>query len=499
MGVIQRQGIKQSLVTYLGVLLGGINVLFIYTTTLSPDQYGFIQVLVSGTKLFLPFVLLGAQSLIVRFFPRFEDQEQGHHGYLFFLLLLPTLGILLISLINWVADPNLLSLFFETTPMIELYGGYLIPWLGLLAYSQVFTRYEMNFHRIAVPAIFNDLFVKIGIPLCCVLYYFGWLTFEQALVGIVLLHGVILLAHLIYTSWLGQLFLRPQGQKLRKPLLKEMGEYASFGILGNLGSAVVPYIDTFMVGALISLSSAAVYTIPNFVTNAIDIPRRALAQISAPIVTRAWEENDREELLSLYQKSSINQFIIGLFILMGIWVSIDELYALIPEGGNKEIYQTGKYVVLILGISKVVDMVTGINTELIMYSRHFKVNFYSIITLAGVSIFLNFLLIPRMGINGAALATLISYTLFNLVKFLYLWMREQLQPFTWRTSVVAALGLVSYLLVCQTPDLGHPLVNILVRSLALSGFYIIPILYWSLSPELSNLANQTWQRIRDRF
>ena len=73
MGVIQRQGIKQSLVTYFGVILGAVNVLLIYTTTLQPEEYGFIQVMMSASKLCLPFVLLGSQSMIIRFFPRFEN------------------------------------------------------------------------------------------------------------------------------------------------------------------------------------------------------------------------------------------------------------------------------------------------------------------------------------------------------------------------------------------------------------------------------------------
>ncbi|MCB0704353.1 MAG: polysaccharide biosynthesis protein [Saprospiraceae bacterium] len=499
MGIIQRQGIKQSLITYFGVLIGAVNVILIYTSTLTPDEYGLIQVMLSTSKIVLPFVLLGSQSMIVRFFPRFDDSARGHNGYLLFLLLIPTIGVFILYLVDWWVQPNLISLFFEPTPLIEMYGAYLIPLLLFLAYAQVFTRYEMNFHRIAIPAIFNDLFVKIGLPLCCIAYYFGWLDFEGALIGIVLLHLVILLAHIIYTKKLGQLFLKPNFSRINKPLIKEMGTYAGFGVLGNLGSAIVPQIDTFMVGSLIGLSSAAIYTIPNFVTNVIDIPRKALANISGPIITKAWEENDREELQGLYSKSSINQFIVGLFMLIGLWISIDDLYALIPNNGNKEIYETGKTVVLILGASKVFDMLTGMNSELIMYSKYFRINFYAIFVLAGVAILLNYILIPIYGIDGAAYATLISFAIFNLLKFLFLLFKENLQPFSLKTIWVALLGLVSYLLICLMPDLGNPILNILIRSSLFTIIYVLAVWQWRLSPELSNMADDAWTRIKGFF
>ncbi|MBR9922102.1 MAG: oligosaccharide flippase family protein [Bacteroidetes bacterium] len=485
------------MVTYLGVVFGAINVLFIYTSFLSTDQYGLIQVLTSATKIALPFVLLGTQSMIVRFFPHFKDTSRGHNGYLFFLLLIPTLGVSILALFDWLVEDNLISLFFEPTPLIETYGSYVIPWLLFLAWSQVMTRYEMNFHRIAVPAVFNDLFVKIGVPACVVLYFADLLSFQQAVLGIVLLHLLIFIAHILYTKGLGELYLRPRFDRFRGKLLKDMGVFAGFGILGNLGSAIVPHIDTFMVGSLIGLSSAAIYTIPNFVTNVIDVPRRALASISGPIITKAWEENDRQELSKLYKQSSINQFIVGLFMLLALWLSIDDLYALIPEGDNKAIYLSGKYVVLILGSSKVLDMMTGINSELIMYSRHFRVNFYAIIVLAGISVFLNFVLIPIYGINGAALATLISFAIFNLVKYLFLYFREGLQPFTVKTPLVGLLGIGLYFLVRFIPIDLHPFLSIFFRSAVFTGLYILVIWKGNLSPELSALADEYWNKIRN--
>ena len=494
MGVIKRQGIKQSIVTYLGVMIGAVNVLLIYPLTLSPEEWGFIQFMTSATKILLPFVLLGSLYLIVRYFPYFKDEAKGHNGYLFFLLIIPLVGTALLAFIYFLLEDQILAYFAERSLFVFQYGRYLIPWILFLSLAAVFTRYCFNFKRIVVPAIFNDLLVKIGIPAFCLLYFWGWFSYTEVMKGIVWLHALILVLLIAYVAWLGQLYLRPNFKRFDRPMLKDMGTFAGFGILGSLGSAILPQIDTFMVGSMLSFTSAAVYTIPNFVTNAIDVPRKAIANVASPILAEAWKENDQEQVLELYQKTSINQFIIGLLLLVGLWVNIDALYQLIPESADRAAYETGKSVVLILGISKVFDMLTGVNSEIIGYSKYYRFNFYAILLLVVATILFNWIFIPILGIEGAALATLLAFSIFNLSKYFFLLSKLKMQPFTWNTLWVLLLGGLAYGVAYFIPAYPHPLLTIAAKSTVVCLVFGLPVYFLKLSEDINQLVDKVLRR-----
>jgi len=506
MGIIARQGIKQSIVTYLGIAIGAVNILFIYPKMLEGEQYGFIQALISAAKIFLPFVLLGSMYMIVRFFPDFKDKQNGHNGYLPFILLWGNVGFTLFAAIFIGFQKEIFSIFKANQDMVADYGNYLLPILYFLAIATILTKYISNFHRIAIPSIFNDLFLKIGAPILCILFGFQLLDFGNLLQGYAWLYGIIVIALVYYTYYLGQLFLKLDFKKFTREKLKSIGTYASYGILGGLGTSIIPHIDNLMVASLMDFENTAIYIIPNFITSAIDAPRRAIVGIAAPLIAESWKKNDLKHIQELYQKTSLNQLIVGVFLLLLAWSSIDHLYTLIPEGPNKTNYEAGKYIVLILGLSKVFDMVTGVNSEIIGYSKYFRFNFYAIVLLSVFAILANYFLIPIYGIKGAALATLISYAIFNLIKFVFLLYKLNLQPFTWQTLQVIILGIVIYFIVYYAPDLSGlipaidfkniiaALLNIAFKSIAIALLFGGAVLYFRLSEDISSLVGTFWKK-----
>lgn len=496
MGIIARQGIKQSIITYLGIAIGAVNVIFIYPKVLEAEQWGFIQVLISVSKVFLPLVLLGSMFMIVRFFPDFKDEKNGHHGYLSFILLWANVGFLFFTGLYYLFHEEVFAWFKADEAMVSEYGIYILPMLYFLAIATTLTKYISNFHRIAIPAIFNDLFVKIGVPILCVLLFFHFIEFENLLQGMVALFAIIGICLTFYTKSLGQLFLKISFKKFTKKRFGAIFNYAGYGILGSIGSSIIPFIDTIMVGAMIGLTSSAIYTIPNFISSAIDAPRRAIGGIVSPLLAESWKANNLAHIDELYKKTSLNQLIAGLFLFLLVWVSIDQIYALMPEGPKKETYEAGKGVVLILGLSKILDMMTGVNSEIIGYSKYFRFNFYAVLILSILSIITNWLLIPYFGIEGAALATLISYTIFNLSKFSFLWWKLNLQPFSMKTIQIILLGIFTYLCIYFTPSTGWIIPNIMIKSLLVCLIFGGGILYFKMSQDISKILEMQWKKYK---
>src|SRR5690606_2192802 len=143
----------------------------------------------------------------------------------------------------------------------------------------------------------------------------------------------------------------------------------------------------------------------------------------------------------LYKKVGTNQLLLCLFIFLAIWTNIDNLYYFVP---NRTVYETGKWVVLLIGLGKLSDVLFSVNGEIIVFSRFYFFNITSTLLMSVMVIVLNLLMIPLWGIEGAASSSLLSMFFYNLIKYLYVRKRLGFDPFTWDIARIIVLGLLAY-------------------------------------------------------
>ncbi|MFM9597340.1 polysaccharide biosynthesis C-terminal domain-containing protein, partial [Streptomyces scabiei] len=74
-------------------------------------------------------------------------------------------------------------------------------------------------------------------------------------------------------------------------------------------------------------------------------------------------------------------------------------------------------------------MATGVNTSIIYFSHKYVTGTYLLFAMIAVSLGLNFVLIPKLGIEGSAAATAIALVLYNIAKFLLIKKHFNLQPY----------------------------------------------------------------------
>jgi O-antigen/teichoic acid export membrane protein len=251
-------------------------------------------------------------------------------------------------------------------------------------------------------------------------------------------------------------------------MVKEIITYGLFVILGGVGAAVSTNIGILMLGAMIGLHSTAIFTISFYLGNIIDVPRGALSRIASPYIADSWHKGKTDLINSLYKKSAINQMVVGVLIFLLIWLNIDAVFALMPKGA---IYASGKWIVFFVGLAKVVDMSTGINTEILINSEKYKFNFVLVISFTLVVIFLNYLLIPTYAMIGAAVALFASFVYFNLAKFLYLYFEFKMQPFSFNFLKVIVSGLIIFLAFSYLPHLSNVLADLALRLISITALY----------------------------
>ncbi|MEY3050457.1 MAG: hypothetical protein RLY31_242 [Bacteroidota bacterium] len=495
MGVVKRQGILQSIVTYLGVAIGAVNTLWIYPAFLTKEEIGIINYVRESAGLLTLLTFLGSSELIIRFFPYFRNEREGHHGFLFLLACILLSGNLVL-LAGYHLGRAPLHAYFGAKDNPDLYLAYLwmIPVLTFLAsFSSLFALYASNFHRIVVPSAINEFLPKIGIPLMVIAYQFRLLDLDGVFRGILLVYLLITLSQAAYLRSIGQLHFRPDRRLLSGDMLKEMGRYMLFGFLGGMGSRLSSeFINIVMVGTMTTLRSTGVFVIAYFISNVVDIPRKAIARITAPLLADKWKQGDLAEIATIYRKSSLNQLIVGTGMFLSIWIGIEQLYALMPNG---ETFLVGREVVGLLGIARLIDMATGVNSEIISYSRHYRYNLYFIGMTSLIHIGANLWLVPSLGITGVGVATILSLSFFNLSKLLLIHRKFGMQPFSRASLYTLILATAAYAAASRIPTTGFPLLDLLLLSGGFASLFALGVLGFKISPDINALATGLWGRI----
>ncbi|HNM27759.1 MAG TPA: polysaccharide biosynthesis C-terminal domain-containing protein, partial [Saprospiraceae bacterium] len=225
---------------------------------------------------------------------------------------------------------------------------------------------------------------------------------------------------------------------------------------------------------------------------AIDIPTKSLYSASVSSVAQYLAEDKHDELDNLYKKVSINLLTVGLLLFGSVWISVDSFYALLPNG--QELVE-GKYVLLIIGLSRLVEMTSSLNNYLIYYSRYYTWSLLSLCVLAVANIGFNLWLIPRWGITGAAMATLLSIFCNNAVNLALVWLKFRLQPFSRLTLRAIGLASAAFVTASLIPISGRPWFDLIVRSGIYFAVLCALVYRFRVAPDLADLGDLVLEKI----
>lgn len=264
--------------------------------------------------------------------------------------------------------------------------------------------------------------------------------------------------------------------------------------MGNASATIIANIDSLMLSAYSGLGSAGMYTIAFFIAAVIEIPKRSISQVVIPIVSQANKDGDIPKLKELYQKTSLNQMIIGGLLFLGIWCNIDNIFKIIPNG---EIFSPGKWVVFWIGLSKLFDMATGVNQEIIRTSKYYKIDLFFYIFLAAAAVLTNYIFIPKFGITGAAVASAISIFLFNSIRFLFLLYVFKIQPFSAGTLKMLSIFALTLLVNSFINPLDSFIWDLIFRSVLIFCLFVGFTLLLRVSEDMRKIIHAILIRINN--
>ncbi|MCW3124868.1 MAG: hypothetical protein JWO03_526 [Bacteroidetes bacterium] len=490
MGIIQRQGIRNSIITYVGIALGAISLIIIQPRFLTKEEIGLTRILFSFSALVANFAPLGMNSTILRYFPYFRNRDERHYGFFGFMLLFPLLGFLLIALTLYAFRDYIIARYVGQSKLFTDYFYYIFPLTFFLSFISILTAYSYSIFRTSLPALLNDIVVRIGGMLLFTAYFIKWLDRDQFVALFVGIYGTQLLVLVFYLFYEDRpsIWVKWEHYKEHRPI--RMFTYGLFMSLAGMSSMGLRYMDTLMLGTykpqqafLNALDIVGIYSIAAFVATFVEAPMNALEKIIVPQVADAWKRNDIENIRDIYYKSSKYLSLLGGLLFLLINLNIDSLFQLIPDKD----YSLAKGVIFIISLGTLINMSTGNNDCIIYTSTRYKILTWLLVGLVFIA-FINYkIFIPLFGMEGAAIATALSATLYNLAKFGIIWRLFHLQPFTIANLKVLGVIVVTGLSVYFIPSVNNPFADIAIRSSITGSIFGALVYMLRIVPEFHHL------------
>lgn len=485
MGIVKRQSIKDTVVQYAGIAIGYLNIGILFPAFLSAAQIGLYSFLNSTAHMLMTITSLGTPATIIRFSPQYKENTGSYRWFLRWIAKRLLIGLLAMNLLLLVTKDWVLDGIYADAPLIHTYYLYLLPLTSLLALFIVISAYVRSHLRIVVP----NALEKIGLRLLLALLAWGvatsYFSFSQLIAGFTAAHLLIIIVLLFYAFRLAPL---PKKSTVdTNPARYDTRSLSYFGLLNvltALGSELVRNIDILMLAAMSGLADTGIYNIAFFIGAVIDMPMRSVGQISSPLIAKAWKDHNTQEIDKLYQQSALNLMIAGGVIFVLIYANLDNIFSIIPNG---EIYAKGMDVVLLIGAARFISMSMGNNSEIIANSPYYYFNLLSLIGLAVLTFVTNLMLIPQLGITGAALSTAASLTLFNLSKYIFLLVKYKLQPFSKANFLALVIVVVSMLVAYALPKIGSTWVDLFVGSGIITLVYVGLVFLFGLDKDFRDL------------
>ncbi|WP_162128553.1 lipopolysaccharide biosynthesis protein [Flavobacterium phycosphaerae] len=484
MGIVQNQSIKNTIITFLGFGIGAVNALFFYTYFLEKEYYGIVNTVLSGANILMPIMAFGAQNTLIRFFSSYANQKERDE-FLTFMLILPLAIIIPLGLVFYGFYDEISHTWIQKNPTLKPFF-WLIPLIGMFsAYTEVFYAWA-KVHMKSVAATFiYEILVRLIIMGLLVGVHFNWLSKETFVYSVALTYFGQLVAMKLYAISVKRPVLRfaiPEN-------LKDIIYYSCFIIVSGGVAVMLIDFDKVMIAKYLAVSQNALYSVAIFIATVIAVPSRAMTQIVAPITARLMVEKKHDELNDLYKRSAINLQVIGGFIMILIFVNIKEMYHLIPKD-----YSGGIAIVFMIGLSKFYDVLLGNNNSIIVNTKYYRTVLLFGIATVVLMIVLNMIFIPLYGIEGSALATLITIVMYNTTKLFFVIKKMNLYPFTSKTITSLGILALCFVLFYFWDFPFHTIINIGLKSVLLSLLYLVLIYKAHLSEEI-NVVVEKWSKI----
>ncbi|MEO6151505.1 MAG: polysaccharide biosynthesis C-terminal domain-containing protein [Mucilaginibacter sp.] len=483
MNLLQKQGFYNSLILYAGTALGFFNLIILFQRYLTIQQIGFFTLMGAISLLYAQIASAGIGNIILKYFPYYRGNDKRHNGFSTFVLLWSVVGFVIIT-VFFVSFKSCITNYYKDKPgssLLVQYYYYLIP---LSFFTMTYTVLESMARAVfnnVLSAFLREVLLRVFTLISVLLIaaaiagYYDFLMIYLAanvIITLILWHNIYKGAHFKF----GSISARIIGQR------KEMAYYGFFTVLSGSSFALIQNLDIIMLTAItMDLKFVGIYSTFFSIAMVISLPAKALSRTSLQIIAQAWAENDLPKIDKIYYKTSVVQMLIGCLLFIGLIINKQHIMALL----HKPEYASYFDVFIMVGFGFLADMTGGVNGYIINISKHYKLTTYFITAAVMLCAVLNWLLIPVVGMMGAAISYFATMFTLNFVYWLFVYVKFSLQPFGRAHIVVILISLLTFAISNYVPVLPNFIADMILRSIIALVIYSGLSYYLKISEDIN--------------
>jgi len=496
MSQIRKQSIVSSLVVYVGFAIGFLNTyLFTREGGFTQAEYGLTGIFMAIANIMYSFANLGMVAYIYKFYPYYNDNlPKKKNDMLSWALLVSLVGFCLVIIAGILFKDLVIRKYGTNSPDLVKYYYYVFPFgLGLTLFT-ILEAYAWQLKKSVLTNFLREIQFRLLTTLLIVLSFTGVIASFDLFIKIYsftfLVVALILLGYLVSTKHISFSF---SVSKISKKFFKKIISLIAFVYGGSLVFTISMVIDTIIIAAVLpdGLALAGVYTLAQNIASLIQAPQRGVISSSMGALSKAWKDKDMPKINRIYHSSSINQLIFSVAMFALIWLNFNDA---VLNFHLQHRYLEAAWVFFFIGMMRIVDMGTGVNSQIIGTSTLWRFDFITGIILLSLTLPLNYILTKYYyGVMGPAIANLITFTIYNSIRYWFLYKKFNLQPFTIKTVYTILLGIATFYCCFFLFRNMHGFVGMTARSVLFIIMYAAGTKLLNLSPDVKPVW-QTFQK-----
>ncbi len=496
MSSIRRQSIISSVVIYMGFAVGLFNIyLFTKEGIFLEPEYGLYNAFIAIATMMMAFANMAMPSYIYKFYPYYKDNLSGKkNDQLSIAIIIAIIGFLIVLILGIIFKDLVFRKFSAKAGDIVTYYKWIFPLaFGLLIFT-LLEAYAWQLHKSVFTNFLKEVGWRIFTTVAIALVAFGIIDFGLFIKIFSFSYPFIALVLLLYLLYKKQLHFTFKISKVSRRFSKSILRLCAFVYSGSLIFTISLVFDSLVISSKLdnALMQLGIYSLAQNIAAMIQAPQRGIIAASIAHLSRAWKEKNLGLIQRIYQRSSINQLIFACGLFSLIILSFTDT---VNTFQLKDTYINAYYAVIFLGLTKIVDMGTGVNAQIIATSTYWKFEMLSGIVLLALMLPLSYYFTIEFGIAGTAAAHLISVSVYNIIRIIFLWRKFKLFPFTIHTLYTVLLAGACFAACYFALIPLHGWVGMFLRSIAFIILYTTGATYMKLSPDIQPVIQTIKKRL----
>ena len=493
MGIVQRQTLRGTAWSYIGALLGFVNIALLSPKIFSTGEIGVVQLLLSLATMLAQFSSLGFINVINRLFPYFRESRGRHHGFLALSLTITLAGFIAALVFLKFYSPHFEMANIERSPLISEYSFYLPALLLVTLLFNLLDNYNKVLYDAVLGTFLREFLFRVLNLVLIALFWAGLIDFSGYVFGYVVSQGVLLIIIFISLLARGEISLKFEPGFITPQLRREIIILCLFGILTGFSTIALTTFDKLFINRYLGEGEVGIYSIASYFAVLILLPGRSVAKISIPFLAESWKKDDLETIDDMYSRSSINQYAMGLLIFIGLLVNIENIFRLLPD-----VYGSSAAVIILIGLGNLVSVSAGINGVILSTSALYRYQTWLMFILIALFVATSMIFIPLFGITGAALAAMVSNIIYNMLGVVVVGRRFGLWPYGMAHLKMTIVGLAAASAGFLIPQITL-IPDIIIRSLLVTFIFIGGVYFWRLSDDMNGLFGSFMAKLKNRL